>query len=472
MKNFKQFINEADIRKNPAVSPEYLRSLDQRAEQNAREVEQRLGRDMGALMRAVHEVQSIQRGKEKQLEVLTKEVIIEQYGTILGETELDVRIPTDNREIKQKMQKEESEEQEMPTFKDIEDEATKAAINKRKILNMIAQGEAINSKKMLMGETNMNGLIELFGEAKAKRMVDLLIMITDICNARDWRIPEEVAARMIEQGDALSGVSKIEWKPKSKEEEEETEEEAEEGEEEYEEEESRDVATLTILGLDQAMLFHEAVKAIYGLINQGGLRHLDDETIMKVFMNTDTPKDEAQDLKRAKLTAADLRDFINSFPEVLEMENGREYVWGKMIDASIIPDNEFLELMLLIWTSAPLYREVGPREPAYSAAEIAAAEQAFPKAQAKVQKLIDLIIQELRDWEESMRSAESGYEEEEDAFELPARSEEAELDLDELLDIISTKGINALTPAQRQRLNDLSKGESLFNFYEFSKRIK
>ena len=360
MKSFKQFLNEADIKGNPAISPEYLNSLNQRAEQSAREIEAKYGRDMGSLMRAVGQVQMMQRGKEKQLETLTRDVIMEQYGAILGETELDIRIPTDQREMKQKMDQEKPENQEIPSFKDIEDEDTKTAIHKRKILNMIAQGEAINSKKMLMSDTNVDGLTELFGEANAKKMVDLLVMITDICNARDWRIPEEVGARMIEMGNGLSGVSKIEWKPT------EAKADQEEDQDSEETEGADEVQTspkLIILGLDQAMLFHEAIKAIYGLINQGGLAHLDDETIMKVFMNTDTPADEVQDLKRAKLTAADLRDFILSFPEVDTIENGREYVWGKMIDANLVPDREFLELMNLIFTAAPLYRTPGEREP-------------------------------------------------------------------------------------------------------------
>jgi hypothetical protein len=440
MKSFKQFLNEADIKGNPAISPEYLNSLNQRAEQSAREVEAKYGRDMGSLMRAVGQVQMMQRGKEKQIEALTRDVIMEQYGAILGETELDIRIPTDQREMKQKMDQEKSDDQpEMPSFKDIEDEDTKNAIHKRKILNMIAQGEAINSKKMLMGDTNVAGLTELFGEANAKKMVDLLVMITDICNARDWRIPEEVGARMIEMGNGLSGVSKIEWKPIEAKEDQEEDQESEETE--MSDAPAPTSPNLIILGLDQAMLFHEAIKAIYGLINQGGLAHLDDETIAKVFMNTDTPEDEVQDLKRAKLTAADLRDFIQSFPEVDDIENGREYVWGKMIDANLVPDREFLELMNLIFTAAPAYRTPGEREPQYTDTEVAAAQEAMQKAQAKVRKLIQIIKQELQDWQDSMDAAnyEDPYAEEDDQ-DFPSfqaeEPEERELDQTEIQDLI------------------------------------
>ena len=418
-------MNEADIKGNPAVSPEYLASLNKRAEASAREIEQKYGRDMMNLMRFVMEVQSMQRGKEKQIEALTRKVIEEQYGSILGETELDIRIPTNPREIKQKMDQEKPEEQDMPSFKEIDDEDTKTAIHKRKILNMIAQGEAINSKKMLLSDTNMDGLTELLGKESAEKMADLLIKITDICNARDWRIPEEVAASMIEQGGSLSGVSKIEWKPNEPKSDDS--EETQNDEEGSEEDHSTDTAKLIILGMDQAMLFHEAVKAIYGLINQGGLAHLDDETIAKVFMNADTARDEAQDLKRAKLTAADLRDFIQSFPELNDIENGREYVWGKMIDASVLNDSEFLNLMNMIFTSAPEYRTLKAGEPEYTQNEIDAARKAYPIARKKVQDIIDLILQELSDWEASQEEPYgSEYEEPGQAdFDIaPSRSSE------------------------------------------------
>lgn len=456
MKSFKQFkqaLNEADIRQNPAVSPEYLADLNKRAEANAQAVEQRFGRDMGSLMRSVHEVQSIQRGKEKQVEALTQEVVMKQYGSILGDVELDIKIPTGPREMKSQMKAHEESDLEIPKIKELENEDTKAAVHKRKILNMIAQGEAINSKLMLMSEENVAGLTQIFGEANAKRMIDNLVKITEICNARDWRIPEEVAARMIEQGDALSGVSRVEWKPAEKKAE--GEEEEAEGQEETGAEEETEGTTprIIILGMDQAMLFHEAVKGIYGLINQGGLAHLDDQAVQTVFMNADTPKDEAQDLKRAKLTAADLRDFLNQFPEVTKMENGREYVWGKMIDASVLPDTEFLALMKNIFDASPLFREGS--EPTETA------QAAMAKAKATVQKLIRLIQDELDEYEAAMRDWESGEEEGEgpEGFEAPddedmysqlgiskPADQGPQMDIDSLLDKISRSGMASLTP--------------------------
>ena len=398
MKSFSQYLAEADFTKNPAVSPEYLKSLSQRGDQMVKDITAKHGAQMGSLMRAVNEVRRIQNGKERELEKLATDIIIDEYGYILGNTKLDIRIPEPTemgKEMKAtKMKKPEPEE--APKLKIIGNETRINAIHKRKIQNTIAQGEAINSKRMLAGPMAEDGLTELFGEADAKIMISSLLLITDICNARDWNIPEEVAARMMETDSALSGSSTIKWdKPKPIEKPEDW--SPDDDKESEEDGEETDQATLVILGLDLAMLFHEAVKAIIGLINQGGLAHLSEDDVRAVFMNTDTVRDEAQDLKRGALTAADLRDFLNTFNEITEMQNGREYVWGKMIDATIIPDKDFLVLMKDIWNSSPLYKT----EIKYSDADTASAKPAMARAQQVITKLIAIIQKELSDWEES-----------------------------------------------------------------------
>jgi hypothetical protein len=398
MKSFSQYLAEADFTKNPAVSPEYLKSLSQRGDQMVKDITAKHGAQMGSLMRAVNEVRRIQNGKERELEKLATDIILDEYGSILGDTKLDIRIPEpkemgkEMKATKMKM----PEPEEAPKLKIIGNETRINAIHKRKILNTIAQGEAINSKRMLAGPMATDGLTELFGEADAKQMISSLLLITDICNARDWNIPEEVAARMMETDSALSGSSTIKWdKPKPIEKPEDW--SPDDDKESEEDGEETDQATLVILGLDLAMLFHEAVKAIIGLINQGGLAHLSEDDVRAVFMNTDTVRDEAQDLKRGALTAADLRDFLNTFNQITEMQNGREYVWGKMIDATVIPDKDFLVLMKDIFNSAPLYKT----EIKYSDADTASAKPAMARAQQVITKLIALIQKELSDWEES-----------------------------------------------------------------------
>ena len=400
MKSFSQYLAEADFTKNPAVSPEYLKSLSQRGDQMVKDITAKHGAQMGSLMRAVNEVRRIQNGKERELEKLATDIILDEYGSILGDTKLDIRIPEpkemgkEMKATKMKM----PEPEEAPKLKIIGNETRINAIHKRKILNTIAQGEAINSKRMLAGPMAEDGLTKLFGEADAKLMISSLLLITDICNARDWNIPEEIAARMMETDSALSGSSTIKWdKPKPIEKPEDW--SPEDDAESEEDGEETNQATLVILGLDLAMLFHEAVKAIRGLINQGGLAHLSEDDIRAVLMNTDTVRDEAQDIKRGALTAADLREFLNTFNQITEMQNGREYVWGKMIDATVIPDKEFLALMKDIFNSAPIYNT----EIKYSDSDTESAKPAMARAQQVITKLIALIQKELSDWEESNR---------------------------------------------------------------------
>lgn len=400
MKSFSQYLAEADFTKNPAVSPEYLKSLSQRGDQMVKDITAKHGAQMGSLMRAVNEVRRIQNGKERELEKLATDIIIDEYGSILGDTKLDIRIP-EPKEMGKEMKATKMKMPELgeaPKLKIIGNETRINAIHKRKILNTIAQGEAINSKRMLAGPMATDGLTELFGEADANQMISSLLLITDICNARDWNIPEEVAARMMETDSALSGSSTIKWdKPKPIEKPEDW--SPDDDKESEEDGEETDQATLIILGLDLAMLFHEAVKAIIGLINQGGLAHLSEDDVRAVFMNTDTVRDEAQDLKRGALTAADLRDFLNTFNQITKIQNGREYVWGKMIDATVIPDKDFLVLMKDIFNSAPLYKT----EIKYSDADTESAKPAMARAQQVITKLIALIQKELSDWEESNR---------------------------------------------------------------------
>lgn len=414
-KNFSQFVNEADISGNPAVTPEYLASLNKRAEAAVQKIERKHGPQMAMFMRFVMEVQAMERGKKQDLEKLAEAIIIDEYGSILGDTKLDIKY-SDPIEITTMMKpNKEQEEEENPELKQIEDEDTKTAIHKRKILNMITQGEALNAKKLFTGEVAMDGLNRIFGEQQAKKFIDLLIKITDIASAMDWRMPEDVALEMWEQGSGFSGASKVEWKPTKKD----VEGGIDDDEEEPKTEEESYEATIVARGIDFSMLVHESIKGLYSLINQGGLAHLDDETVRKVLMNTDTKADEIQDLKRSKLTASDLRDFLNTFKDVAAIQNGRQYVWGKMIDASVLSDNEFLELMRLIFISAPLYKSEDSPSSEYADLDKGKADEAFAKAKVIVQRLIDLIKKELSDWEEAQRpksAYDDDYEDEDDVL--------------------------------------------------------
>ena len=421
-KSFSQFIKEADsLHKNPAVTPEYLASLDKRGDANFQALSQKHG--MGDFMPYVFEVQKIQRGKERELEQVATTVFMSHFGSILGEAKLDLKLVTDPNELNK----------EMNAHKKIDEELV-TSVHKRKILNLITQGEALNAKKLFAGELCREELSKVIGEANANRMIDLLVKITDMASARDWKIPEEMAHRILSSGMAFSGTSRVVWnKPDGG----------------VSESTEGNVPTIVARGADLAMLLHESIKGIYSLINQGGLAHLREDEIRKVFGLTDNIRNEVQDLKRAKMVAADLRDFMNQFPELDDIENGREYVWGKMINAEILPDVEFLELMRKIFTAAPLYRTQEANEPKYTEAEITAAKVALPAVKKIVQPLIIEIQQELAAW--NADPYEEPYQEPEpDLGELPGVYDRPQaMTIDDVLDKIGASGMNSLNDEER-----------------------
>ena len=437
--NFLDFINEADFRENPAVTKEYLNSLDQRGQKRADDLGRKYGREMVQLMSFVWEVKRIQSGKEEKLEKLAHKVMLNEFEDILGGTQMIFKIPIDEKIELPKP--EECKKCKIPNWKEIKDNDVINAIHKRKILNMVAQGEALNAKKIFLNPLSERGIFFIFGREEGKKYLDLLVKISDIASALDWNIPEEIQKEMWEQGDSFAGFSKIEWEPEK----EKKKEEEEEEEEKYPDEESIEGATIHAVGLDYAMLIHEGLKGIWGLINQAGMAHLAEPDIEKVFTNADTIEDEIQDLKRANLTTGDLRDFLNSFPDLSYLKNGRAYIWGKMISSEVLSDKEFLHVMKLIWESSPLYN----KDKEYSEEEKRKAKKAMDEVRPLIDGIIKDTLREYKNW-----AAEAAYYDM-DIENQVGDSEEMELNLDDILDKISDVGFENLTPMEKNFLDNI-----------------
>ena len=289
MKTIKQFLQEASLQGNPGTPDEYLKGVERRAMQDVQGTEQRLGREMGQFMQFVGQVQQMQTPEVKaQLEKLAEYIILQQYGSILGQTKLIIKFPKDG-EIQQMM---EPVEMETPADqREITDAGTIAAINKRKIGNAIMQGEAKNAKLMLALPETMDGMIKIFGPAGAAKMIDLLKKITDIASALDWRIPMEVQKQMWEQDKSgFSGSVDVDWKPIKNDEQtaDEIIKSLESGDiqtPEIEDSLNEMEPTITALGTDFAMLLHETIKGIYKLIGAAAIPE-DEEEAERVIANT------------------------------------------------------------------------------------------------------------------------------------------------------------------------------------------
>jgi hypothetical protein len=220
----------------------------------------------------------------------------------------------------------------------------------RKIGNSIGQGEAKSVKKALNLPETRDAILALMGQEEGAKYIDLLNKITEIASFFDWKIPVEVQKRMWKENkDNFAGSVKVSW---DKDEEKENDpaknmedfiKSLEKGEIDDTEEDLSNLTDVSVIarGHDFAMLLHEAIKGIWQLILANNIP-ADEEEATIVVMNTDTLADELEDLRYGPYIAADLRDFINTFKEVDEIQNLKERVAGEMMVMK--PASKFLEL--------------------------------------------------------------------------------------------------------------------------------
>jgi hypothetical protein len=358
-------MNEASLMGNPGLPGEpnenggkgdYLAGLDARLQQKLRDLQRRYGMDMMKLMTFAREAHQIQRGHELELEKVAEEAIVAEYEEILHGIRLDIKFDM-GKEIPKMMNDVPGSCDEQ--LKEIEDLNIISEIHRRKISKNIMQGEGVNTKKILNSEISRDGLRRVLGRQEADTYIDLLNKITDIAQHFFWVIPFDIQLAMWEEDKSrMTGSCKVEWT--TPEDEKENEKKAQDILDDLTnnpELDTEDVAELFddidavihALGKDYAMLIHETIKGIYQLIISNAIPQ-DEEAAQKVIENTDTLRDEIEDLKYGPEIAADLRDYIEAFPESDRISNLRARVYGKMM---LMPANEMLELILKILENNP-----------------------------------------------------------------------------------------------------------------------
>jgi hypothetical protein len=350
MKDYKKFLEEISIKDNDGIpgkgsEPKYVKSVEDRAKErfgiNDRTNSHTL---IPRIMQLVGESQGIISGKEVELENLATKVIMDNYGAILDGIKLDIKFARGRRAVKNFMDDCDSETCKLPELRKVEDPELKSEVDKRKIANLITQGEAKNTKHILNMPEVKEGIKQILGERDGERAFQVWNEITSIADKLDWIIPIEAKSDMMENvPEGLAGACKVEWKPKEYKPEDPNKEEEKEEEAQEEQEESYNEFEITVkaIGVDFPMLLHEAVKGIYELITSAGIPG-SEELAKKVLMNTDTFEDEAEDFRYGPEVAADLRDFLNVNTSVDDFPNIREFVFGKMI---VLPAEDFLKLM-------------------------------------------------------------------------------------------------------------------------------
>lgn len=370
MKNFAKFLEEITIKGNPAIPGEgdkkpsdknYLSDIEKRAkdrlELTGREHPMQFG---GRIMQLLGKSQRLTDGKESELEELALQIIQNNFGDILEDVDLDIKLVKSGQDVANFIQ-EETEDSDEPNFKEITDPELINKIHKAKIGNVIIQGEAKNTKHILHTDEVKDGLKNIFGD-NADEVFQTWDEISKLADKMDWIIPIDVKSRMMEESpEGMAGAVKVDWKEK---------EEKEESQEDFADRILKDLSSsddddddnddnddfqqgsipvIKARGVDFPMLLHETVKGIYELIaavSQPG-QDASPEEIKKaktVKINVSSFEDEAEDFRTGPEIAADFRDFINKNPDSSYSPNIRAFIFGKMMDESYMNPDEFLKL--------------------------------------------------------------------------------------------------------------------------------
>ena len=387
IKKYQLFVEEISIKGNQGIPGEdgdktvpYLSNIERRARarlgDNGRplpEGDQLIYDQVGQEIMGLVEVSmSMTRGKEKELEELAKNVILDQYESILDGVDLDIKLVRPGEPNKMM---DDEDDDEMPSFRETKDPELKREVDKAKIINNIIQGEAKNTKNILHSDIVKDGLKDIFGESDSKKIFSTWDRISKLSDKIDWMIPIPVRTRKMEEMPmGQAGAVKVEWNKKKEDEDksklaEDILKKLEDGESlnDNEEDISELLSDLTpkikAVGIDFPMLLHETVRGIYELIAAHSISD-NKEMAKKVKMNVSSLEDEAEDWRNGPELASDLRDYVNSVidemgkreSKILDIPNLREHFFGKLVDRNYLNTQEFLQLFKGILKNDPSVR--------------------------------------------------------------------------------------------------------------------
>ena len=380
-------------------------------------------------------------GNEEELEKLAEELMVNLYSSVLPEgLDFDIKFVSSGGDVKSfldemaekanKRKEEEEEEEEEEENNDEQQEAPKQQtseerkkqikieVDRRKMSNLIVQGEALNVKTVIEMPECKNEIKRILGDEEGEEYIQKLIRLTQICKALDWFTPVEQKASMMENHpEGFAGASHVDWDGED--------EDGEEGSgEEGQEEDMSPV--LRVVGLDFVMLIHESVKAVYQYLSTPGISD-DPEIAQIVKQQTSSFADEAEEFKYGPEIAAELRDFINVNSDVDKYPNTREFVYISLMEMDA---EDFLFLMKGILSATPSARK---------------------KVDELIKEFVDSMKQyekELAEWEMSQKFSEQPE---------STEPEDEESEVDKMIRLASTgseeKEPEAIDPS------DLSKSE-------------
>ena len=490
MKNFEQFIKEeVDLRGNTGVPDDFMRKSEEEARKNLgirpddesqmrnlwpsfdsamRQSQQILSTGPNGQRLSQQEVQE----RINKLEKLAEKVVRDQFDEILDASikpiELDIKLvpmgsvnreiqdinqvpkqakqPTEEEQEEQDERDEENQEkeqEEQTPEERMEGEETPgtdlvAAVEKKKILNMITQAAGKSTKDIIRASDIVDeGLQEIFGDGY-RTILNLWVQMSDIADKMDWVIPiDRKAGMMKDMPGGMAGAVQVKWESFSG--------------NLYnmnlllEKEATKIVIKST--GVDFPMLIHETIKGIFLFLQSGAIKK-DKKTAQIVKRATSSFMDEAQDFRYGPPALQMLLLFVNKFSEsgnykrlearvftalavdkeraISQAKNAsdehKEYYQKKADIART--DKEFLDIMKSIFSVFDSVEVNGK-------IEFVVNEERFNTSLAKreVKKIIDHIVEDIEEYKKDIEEWEQEQREKEE--ENKYRQEQPDQDNDE-----------------------------------------
>ena len=404
------------------------------------------------------------REKKERIEELALEIITEQYGRIIDllNLEMDIKLvdPDELQEMKNgdELQDEPDTEPNIE-YEESDDEDFMSDVEKRKLTNVITQGAAKNTHRLI--HLHKDKIDEL--DPEIFELMDKLIKTNEAMEVSNpMNIPEEEQGRFLRQ--FMNGYEKVEYGDEDEEDEIEDgmseididalingdEDEMDKFEEEFEDFSGK--IKITARATDLTVLLHEGVKGIYEVLGAASLPEHDEKRAEDIMMNTDTLQDEVEDLRYGKRIRQDLIDFVNSNEKSQELGiNNFEYVWGAMV---AMESKSFLRLFkdAIIDKTGKADRWLDR-----TLTELIESEREY-------QRELDEYEREMRDWEESKSTPSYDEEPSDETPEFNQENDGDDNDFDDTEDLssFSQRELNsmlndALDEGDMDRVREISK---------------
>ena len=347
---------------------------------------------------------------------------------------------------------EDQEEENPEEVEELTNKDVAMAIDKKKILNMITQGEGKATKDIIkFSEVVESGLREILGDSY-RELLDVWVKTSEVAHKLDWAVSDKAKGSMMKNmPGGLAGAVDLTWENATS---------------KFNKihllTENTDFNKIVIraYGIDFPMLLHESIKGIYLLLQSSAIKK-DDEIAEEIKRATSSFKDESQDFKYGVVAQNMFRDFINACKDAGKYTQMRARVFAQLaVDkgrGGRYTDEEFLEITKSLFSVFDSKIEAGKTSFVINQERFSQS-----KAKSEIEKVVADIVRaedeyrdELNKWEMEQRFGHNAPEPqgEGDEQDYPEQGEESQSDIDKLVRQSLEK------PEQEDSESELSKRE-------------